>query len=238
MQTQNKKMPLLHVCRYISAYKDANTLLLCLTFVDTVQLHNCLYPSLLLCQLLSTPNQFLTCSKMYTLGDTPLAPFSGEYHIEMKTARSQAAFCAYSWSVLRGYRVSRPVGAAAVLVGRHGLGLPVHHSRLLEVKLASKVMPSLKETCYEICGWNNSGANTTCALVEKCLLLHCQPCKMVQILGLGPCSVCCLDSRERLPVRGASGCSAASTPPMLRHSKYQHQQILCLFWSTDLYHHI
>lgn len=45
----------------------------------------------------------------------------------MKTAEVQAAFCAYSCSVRHEHSLSRPVGAAAVMAGRHGLGFPVHH---------------------------------------------------------------------------------------------------------------
>lgn len=88
----------------------------------------------------------------------------------------------------------------------------------LEVMLASKFMPPLKETCYEIHGWNNSGANT-CALVEECLVLHCEPCVMIQILGWS--FQCLLPGQQWWPQ--CLGCGAAATPPVLRHSKYQHQ---------------
>lgn len=57
------------------------------------------------------------------------------------------------------------------------------------------------QTSYEIHGWNNSGANTKCALVEECLVLHCKPCITIHILGSGPFNVCCLDSQLGFPVK-------------------------------------
>lgn len=89
------------------------------------------------------------------------------------------------------------------------VGVPVYHCCPVEVSLAPRVMPPV-ETCCEIHGWNNSGANT-CALVGQCLLLQCKHSVMIQVLGSGPFSVWRPDSRVGLPGRGAFGCGLHTT---------------------------
>lgn len=113
---------------------------------------------------------------------------------EMKRAEVQAAICArhvlcVMGIVCRVLWVQRPWW----LGGEGWASLCI--TCPLEVRLDSKVMQPLKETCYEIHGWNKSGANM-CALVEECLVLHCEPCVMAHILES------CLDSTAA-PSEGA-----------------------------------
>lgn len=153
--------------------------------------------------------QYLSFSMTYTPGE-PSRPHAGESVTqEMKTGEVQADICArhvlcVMGIVCRDLWVQRPWW----LGGEGWASLCI--TCPLEVRLDSKVMHPLKETCYEIHGWNKSGANM-CALVEECLVLHGDPCVMAHILE-SVLPVFAAWTAVPPPVR-APCCGAAAPPP-------------------------